>query len=105
MEDEVPFDNNEDNNPVVRKWGEPKALEITEKPGACHHHQILYMLDGYDQKRGSKVAGHRGYFLKNYGVVLNQALINYGLKFLMERGYKVMQPPYFMNKESMARTC
>lgn len=63
------------------------------------------MLDGYDQKRGSKVAGHRGYFLRNYGVILNQALINYGIKFLMERGYTIMQPPYFMNRDSMGRTC
>jgi len=29
------------------------------------------MIDGYDPKRGRKIAGHRGYFLKNYGVLLN----------------------------------
>lgn len=32
---------------------------------------------------GSRVAGHRAYFLKGMGVLLNQALINYGLSFLM----------------------
>jgi seryl-tRNA synthetase len=30
------------------------------------------------------------------------ALINYGLHFLKERSYKMMSPPFFMNKESMA---
>jgi len=25
------------------------------------------MIDGYDAKRGSKIAGHRAYFLKGYG--------------------------------------
>jgi len=32
------------------------------------------MLDGYDFKKGVKVAGHRGYFLKNCGVMINLAL-------------------------------
>jgi hypothetical protein len=25
------------------------------------------MIDGYDAKRASKIAGHRAYFLKGYG--------------------------------------
>ena len=48
------------------------------------------MLDGYDPKRGSKIAGHRGYFLKGAGAMLNMALINYGMTFLAKRGYSVM---------------
>jgi hypothetical protein len=28
------------------------------------------MIDGYDPKAGSKVAGTRGYYLKNYGFLL-----------------------------------
>jgi len=36
------------------------------------------MIDGYDPKRGVKIAGHRGYFLKGAGTLLNLALINYG---------------------------
>jgi hypothetical protein len=53
---------------------------------------------------GVKVAGHRGYFLTNDGVDLNQALINYGLDFLRKRGFKKIQPPYMMNKDLMAKT-
>jgi seryl-tRNA synthetase len=33
-------------------------------------------------KRGSKVAGHRGYYLKGPGVRLALALIQYGINFL-----------------------
>jgi len=43
--------------------------------GACHHHELLAMIDGYEAKRGRKVAGHRGYYLKGYGALLNMALI------------------------------
>mmetsp|Transcript_34325 Transcript_34325/g.79388 ORF Transcript_34325/g.79388 Transcript_34325/m.79388 type:complete len:484 (-) Transcript_34325:118-1569(-) len=66
------------------------------------HDDLLWRIDGYEPLRGQNVAGHRGYFLKNAGVLLNQALINYGIAFLRKRGYDVLQPPYFMNKDVMA---
>ena len=50
------------------------------------------------------MAGHRGYFLKNWGVILNQALINYGLAFLRKREYTVLQTPFLMRKDVMAET-
>ena len=75
----VPVSNNEDDNKVEKKWGTPIDLKINSTLGKCHHHEILAMIDGYDAKRGSKIAGHRGYFLKGYGAILNLALVNYGL--------------------------
>jgi seryl-tRNA synthetase len=65
----------------------------------------LQALGGYDPERGQKVAGHRGYFLKGVGVLLNNALINYGIHFLAKRGYDLVQPPFFLRKEIMAETC
>ena len=53
---------------------------------------------------GAKISGHRGYFLTNDGIDLNQALISYGLDFLRKRGYKKIQPPFLMNKDIMAKT-
>ena len=63
---------------------------------------MLWRIDGYEPARGVAVAGHRGYFLKNAGVLLNQALINYGIAFLRKKTYDILQPPYFMNKDVMA---
>lgn len=62
-------------------------------------------MDGYDPKRGSKVAGHRGYFLKGVGVMLNQALINYGLQFLTKKDYTIVHTPFFMKQQLLAKTC
>jgi len=59
-------------------------------------------VDGYEPVRGQNVAGHRGYFLRNVVVLLNQAIINYAIAFLRKRGYDILQPPYMMNKEVMA---
>ncbi len=59
----------------------------------------------FEPERGSKVAGHRGYFLRGVGVLLNQAIINYGLNYMTERGYTLLQPPYFMKSDLMHQTC
>lgn len=104
VHDTVPVDENEDNNKIERTWGIVEPKEINGKPGSAHHHEILNWIGGYDPERGSKIAGHRGYFLKGAGVLLNQGLIAYGMKFLNERGYTPVQPPYFMKKEIMAET-
>ncbi|KAF6162823.1 hypothetical protein GIB67_029092 [Kingdonia uniflora] len=49
------------------------------------------------------VAGGRGYYLKGEGVLLNQALISFGLHFLKKRGYSALQTPFFMKKDVMGR--
>ena len=102
LDPSVPISNNEEHNVVVRTWGEPRPGGPAA--GLLHHHELLSMLDGYEPERGVGVAGHRGYFLKGVGVMLNQALIAFGLSFLSapERDYTPLQPPYFMSKDVMA---
>ena len=71
VHDTVPVNNNEDFNKVETTFGQIKENKINSTPGHCHHHEILAMIDGYDIKRGSKIAGHKGYFLKGWGAILN----------------------------------
>lgn len=66
------------------------------------HDVLLWRIGGYEPIRGQNVGGHRAYFLTNAGVLLNQALINYGISFLQEHSYNILQPPYLMNKDVMA---
>lgn len=106
VHEKVPVSDNEANNAVLRTWGEKPDLEIDgETPGKAHHNQILYMIDGYEQKKGCQIAGNRGFFLKGYGTLLNMALQQYGMQFLHKKGYLPIQPPYFMKKAIMAETC
>jgi seryl-tRNA synthetase len=96
VEDSVPFSNDEDkDNEVVNKWGTCK------QDAKYSHHELLYMIGGYEPERGVRVAGHRAYFFTDYGVLLNQAVINYGIAFLRKKQYKILQPPYMMNKDLM----
>lgn len=101
----VVVSNDEAENQIVKTWGKLPDMKIDSTPGQCHHHEVLAMIDGYDPKRGQKIAGHRGYFLKGMGAILNMGLINYGLQFLMKRGFTPLQTPFFMKKEIMAETC
>ena len=80
------------------KWGVPR--EMTREM-YCHH-ELLWMIDGYEPERGTRVAGHRGYFLKGNAVLLNQAIIMYALHWNTQRGFTTLQTPYFMNKDVMA---
>lgn len=98
VDDSVPVSQDEDkDNLVVRKWGVPR-----DPAGMLNHHDLLWRIGGYEPERGAQIAGHRGYFLKDAGVLLNQAFINYGIAFLRKRNYNVLQPPYMMKKDMMA---
>ena len=104
--EDVPISKDEANNKVVASWGEPSGLKIDGKTlGHLHHHEVMQCLDIVEFERGQKIAGHRGFFLKGAGVLLNQALINYGLSFLTKREYTPLQPPFFMKQSIMAETC
>lgn len=102
----MPISKDEANNAIVSQWGEIPDLKVDGKTlGHLHHHEIMQCLDIVEFERGQKIAGHRGYFLKGAGVLLNQALINYGISFLNERQYTALQPPFFMKQALMQATC
>ena len=104
---DVVISKTEDDNKVIRTWGTVNKEFIVDgsQLGKLHHHEVMQCLDMVEFERGQKVAGHRGYFLKGYGVLLNQALINYGISVLSSKGYTPTQPPFFMTKSVMEATC
>jgi seryl-tRNA synthetase len=118
VDPEVPISKDEDaDNLVVDLFPKPPELLDNDAllpcpagqlaytlPGSkpLTHDELLWRIGGYEPVRGQNVAGHRAYFLTNAGVMLNQAIINYSIAFLSARGYNVLQPPFFMNKEVMA---
>ncbi len=58
-----------------------------------------------DLKRGQKVGGHRGYFLKNGLVKLSLALANYGLQFLESKGYNIYYSPAIITETTLKGSC
>ncbi|RPD61694.1 serine-tRNA ligase [Lentinus tigrinus ALCF2SS1-7] len=100
---DVPVSMNEDDNKTLRTY-HPEGKEVEKRTDIMPHHEVLLRLDAIDLERGAKITGHRGYFLTNDGIDLNQALISYGLNFLRGRGYKKIQPPFMMNRDVMGKT-
>ncbi|KAN0059627.1 Cytosolic seryl-tRNA synthetase [Thecaphora frezii] len=103
--DRVPISLTEDDNAVIRTWHPdgPNA-QVEKKTDILSHHEVMYRLECFDTERGTKIAGHRGFFLTGDGVDLNQALINYGLDFLRSKNYKKIMTPFMMRKEVMSKT-
>ena len=97
IHESVPIGKDEESNKEIKKWGNIPEFDFKIKD----HIDISEDLDLVDLERAAKVAGARFYYLKNDLVRLNQALINFGLDFLREKGYSVVQPPYMINRESM----
>ncbi|KAH7103809.1 serine-tRNA ligase [Auriculariales sp. MPI-PUGE-AT-0066] len=101
----TPVSMTEDDNAILRTWHpEGPNAQPEHKTTILPHHEVLLRLDAVDLDRGQKVAGHRGFYLTNDGLDLNQALISYGLDFLRKKGYKKIMPPFFMRKDAMAKT-
>jgi seryl-tRNA synthetase len=103
--DGTPISDDEANNVVARRIGTPrlpKALPGGAAEKLYNHVDLVLLLGIADLEKGAEVAGSRGYYLKNEGVLLNQALINYALAWGCRRGYSPVQTPFFMQKGVMA---
>lgn len=96
----VPVSMDEADNEIVRIWG---ANQVDQE-GLLPHPKLMEKLGWLECERGVKIMGHRGYFLKGWGVKLNFALIQYALQMLEEHDYQIIQTPYIMNKDLMAKT-
>jgi len=94
LHDSVPAGEGEEDNVVVRTWGEPA------KPCARprDHIELALLHDLLDTERAARAAGSRFYYLKRQLVKLNYALISFGLDFMAERGFTLLQPPYMLRR-------
>ncbi len=81
--DEVPIGIDPSSNKEVKRWGKIPHFDFSPKS----HIELGEKLDIVDFKRGAKVSGFRGYFLKNAGALLHLSLIFYAFQKLVKKGY------------------
>ena len=81
-------------NEVIRKFGQPKKIEIKKS-----HGEILEELDLADFKRSTKISGTGFYFLKSKLALLDLALQKFAIDFLIKNGYALTQVPIMMRRE------
>jgi len=86
---DTPIGRGENDNVEVYKWGKPTKFKFTPKS----HIELAEELDLIDFKRGAKVGGYRGYYLKNEAVPLVMGFLTYALEKLIKKGFTPIIPP------------
>ena len=94
LHESVPPGKDETESVTVRTWGKRPDFGFEPKD----HIDILAGLGMVDVERGAKVAGARFFYLKGDAVRLEQALMQFALDFLRERGFTAVEPPFMLNR-------
>ena len=95
---DVPDGEGEDDNVVVRTWGEIPTFDFVPKP----HWELGERLGIIDLARGAKLAGSRFFVLMDKGARLERALVNFMLDLHTgKNGYTEAQLPAVVRRDVM----
>lgn len=94
--DDVPVGDEAD-SVEVKKVGE-------QRTGGVDHLTFAEQRDWVDFERGAKVAGAKFYYLKGDLALLENAIYQYALNFLVEKGFTFMTVPHMVNARTMTGT-
>ena len=100
IDEDVPISDTEDDNVVVRTYGEIPEHDFE----LLNHVDLINKIDGADLETAASIAGARFYYLKRDILHLNLALIQFALSELEAEGYIPMQTPFFVKGEVAAET-
>ena len=100
IDEDVPISDTEDDNVVVRTYGEIPEYDFE----LLNHVDLINKIDGADLETAASIAGARFYYLKRDILHLNLALIQFALSELEAEGYIPMQTPFFVKGEVAAET-
>lgn len=82
---------------TIKTWGDPKSQGID-------HLNYCEKRNWIDFERGAKVAGAKFYYLKNQLVLLEQALIQYGIQKVLNSGFQLMTVPDVVSSKVLEGT-
>lgn len=98
----VPEGDSDEANKEVKVWGEIPKMDF--KP--MDHIELMEKLDLADFEAGTKVAGFRGYFLKNEGAEIEFAIWQLAIDLFRQKHpeYSLMVVPSLVKKEALLGT-
>lgn len=96
----VPDGESDADNVEVHRWGNPTTFGFPAK----NHIDLMLAHDMVDFERGTKVAGFRGYYLKNDGFLLANAVWQLALEHWMKKGFTPMLVPSLVRRETLLGT-
>ncbi len=90
----VPYGKDGDDNKVIRTLGKKPKFNFELKS----HAELAEDLDCADFERAAKVAGRGFYYLKNKLALLDLALMQFVISFLVKKDYILVEPPFMLRK-------
>ena len=94
--DDVPLGGEED-SVEIKAWGEKKESGVD-------HLEYALSRDWVDFERGAKVAGAKFYYIKNELALLENALLQFGMKKVFEKGFNYITVPDLVSSKVLEGT-
>ena len=95
LHESVPYGKDDMDNVEVRRWGLPPEFSFTPRS----HSEIAGDLGILDLERSAKVAGACFYYMRSELALLEMAIMQYAVDFLVARGYTLIRPPYMIHRK------
>ncbi len=95
--DEVPYGRDDSENVPIKFWGSVKQSNVD-------HKILLKNLGVMDFESGAKVSGSKFYFMKTWLATLHHAILQYGIKFIIQRGFEFYEVPHIVSEFAMNGT-
>jgi len=103
----VPNGKSDEENQEIRDWKpyeDESALPTLSSISGEDYLTIMKRHEMVDLERGAKVAGFRGYFLKNDGAILSMAMWRFALDHLIKKGFVPFLAPSIVHEENLIGT-
>ena len=98
--EDVPVGKDESGNVELYTHGELPTFDFEPKT----HDILAENLNLLDTKRAVRIAGNRSFFLKGDLVLLEQAVLNFALKLMIEKDFTPMTVPWMVNDVALEGT-
>ncbi|HSW90261.1 MAG TPA: serine--tRNA ligase [Patescibacteria group bacterium] len=94
---DTPVGKDESSNVEVRKVGKIREFDFQPK----EHWELAENLGMFDSERAVAIGGRRAYILKGDLFLLEQALLQYAMQLMIQKGFTPMSVPWMVNKEAL----
>ena len=99
-DEDVPDGETAEDNVSIREWGEVPEFDFEFKD----HLALGQELDLIDISRATRLAGSRTYILKNDGALMELAVLQFAVNFLVEKGFSPMIVPTLVRRDPLVGT-
>ncbi len=94
LHESVPLGKDDSENVELKKYGDPVIKDFEVKS----HVELCESLGIADFDSSARVAGNGFFYLMGDLALLNQALLRFGMDFMMRKGYTFVEPPLMVRR-------